>query len=76
MQLVKFHLPCVVESGFFCHDRKVEAQSRCNLSKKKTGNSSESQLVASCVVLLHGWGDSGGAVDGNGANGGGSGLMD
>ena len=37
--------------------------------------SSEALLVASRAVLVLGWGDSGGAVDGDGASGGESGLM-
>ena len=57
VQLVRFNLPCVVESSFFCHDRTVEIQNGYCSESKKPGKSSETLPVL-------GLGDSGGEVDG------------
>ena len=64
-----------MESSFFCYDRTVETQRGYYSESEKPEKPSEALLVASRAVLVFGWGFSGGAVDGDEASGGDSGLM-
>ena len=64
-----------MESSSSCHDHTVEIKSEYYSESNKPVKSYETLLVASWAVLLIGWGDSGGAVDGDGASGGETGLM-